>query len=297
MDERRAAPEKIAALILNWNGGELTERAVLSVTDQVERVVVVDNASTPAERERLAQFASEHGVLLIQNETNIGYAAGNNVGLRRVLDDGYDAVLVMNNDAEAEPGAVQLMTEYLASDPEIGAVGPTVVDMARPDSVMHTGLLLDFRTGKTGFVDQGVARDERRTQPFPTGAVSGAAFLAPTEVFRRCGVFDERFIFYYEDIEWSARLRRAGWKLMVVPQAVFRHVFGASMPTDTGVFYQARNRPIFFRLALGYSRIRALLFSAPSTLHTMAWLVRHRKPWMAIRSALYGWLLGLVARD
>jgi GT2 family glycosyltransferase len=288
---------KIAALILNWNGGTLTENAVRSVRDQVETVIVVDNASDPAERDRLREFAAEHRVLLIQNESNIGYAAGNNVGLQRVLDDGYDAVLVMNNDAEAEPGAVELLEDRLASEPALGAVGPTVVDMARPNSVMHTALVLDFKTGKTGFVDQGVLRANRRSNPFPTGAVSGCAFLASSDVLRECGLFDERFVFYYEDIEWSARVRRAGWKLEIVPQAVFRHVFGASMPSSTGFFYQTRNRPIFFRIGLGHSRLRSVLLSAPATIHTMAWLVRHRKFWVATRSALYGWLLGVAARD
>src|SRR4051794_1380517 len=117
---------KVAALILNWNGGELVERAILSVLDQVETVIVVDNASAPDERARLSNLASRDGVLLIQNETNIGYAAGNNVGLRRALEDDYDAVLVMNNDAEAEPGAVELLKSHLAGDERLGGVGPTV---------------------------------------------------------------------------------------------------------------------------------------------------------------------------
>jgi GT2 family glycosyltransferase len=189
------------------------------------------------------------------------------------------------------------MAEQLTGDPAIGAVGPTVVDMARPDSVMHTALVLDLRTGRTGFIDQGVHRDDRARNPFPTAAVSGCAFLARSEVLRECDLFDERFVFYYEDIEWSARVRRAGWQLEVVPGAVFRHVFGASMPSATGFFYQSRNRPIFFRIGLGHSRIRSILLSAPATLHSMAWLVRHGKLWTALRSAFYGWVLGIVAND
>jgi GT2 family glycosyltransferase len=235
--------------------------------------------------------------MLIENATNLGYAAGNNVGLRRALDEGYEAILVMNNDAEAEPGAVDLLRDHLASDASIAAVGPTVVDMARPDFVMHTALLLDMQSGKTGFVDQGVARSERRTQPFTTAAVSGCAFLASSEVFRECGLFDERFVFYYEDIEWSARVRRAGRKLELVPAAVFRHVFGASMPSATGFYYQSRNRPIFFRIGLGHSRLKATVLSFPGTLHSIAWLVRHGKLWTAVRTALYGWLLGVIAKD
>src|SRR4051812_38344020 len=96
-DDRLVPPLRIAALILNWNGGQLTENAVLSVKGQVDRLIVVDNASEQPERTRLAEFSALHNVILIQNEENVGYAAGNNVGLRRALDDGFDAVLVMNN--------------------------------------------------------------------------------------------------------------------------------------------------------------------------------------------------------
>src|SRR5581483_4215631 len=152
---------KTAALILNWNGGELVERAIRSVIEQVDTVIVVDNASSSTERARLAELATRDGVLLVQNETNIGYAAGNNVGLRRALDDGYDAVLVMNNDAEAEPGAVGLLASHLADHDRLAGVGPTVVDAEQPDLVMHTGLRLEFRNGQTGFVDQGLDRSTR----------------------------------------------------------------------------------------------------------------------------------------
>jgi GT2 family glycosyltransferase len=203
----------------------------------------------------------------------------------------------MNNDAEAEPGAVELLKDRLAAEPRLGGVGPTVVDAAQPDRVMHTGLVLEFRSGRTGFIDQGMTRGARGTDPFPTSALSGAAFLARTDVFRECGVFDERFVFYYEDIEWSARVRRAGRKLELVPAAVFRHVFGASMPSATGFYYQSRNRPIFFRIGLGHSRLKATVLSFPGTLHSIAWLVRHGKLWTAVRTALYGWLLGVIAKD
>src|SRR5437868_7333621 len=92
MDSEARAPMRAAAVILNWNGGVLTEKAVLSVIDQVERVIVVDNASAPDERDRLSEFSARQGVVLIQNEENVGYAAGNNVGLRHAVDEGYDVV-------------------------------------------------------------------------------------------------------------------------------------------------------------------------------------------------------------
>jgi GT2 family glycosyltransferase len=182
----------------------------------------------------------------------------------------------------------------LAQRTGLAAVGPTVVEMARPEVVVHTACRLSPRNG---MVDRGCLRSKIRTEAFSTEAISGAAFLARAAAFRECGDFDERFGFYFEDTEWSARVTRAGWKLEVVPRSVFRHVVGGSMPSVTGQYYRARNRPIFLRVGLGRSRPRAAYESVAATAIAVISLTRRGHPWIALRAVLAGWLVGVFLRD
>jgi GT2 family glycosyltransferase len=292
--DRPDSKHNVVAIILNWNGRCHTENAAISVLGEVDSVMIVDNASEHLERDKLGSFVAYHNMTLIQNDRNLGYAGGNNVGIRRALNDGFDAVLIMNNDAAAEPGAVRLLMQHLFQHPKLGAVGPTVVEMQNPDVVVHTACRLSARNG---MVDNGLLRSKVRTDPFHTEAISGAAFLARAATFEECGAFNERLVFYFEDIEWSARVQRAGWSLEIVPQSVFRHVVGGSMPSIRGQFYRARNRPIFLRLGLGQSRMRSLIGSTSGTAITMASLLRRGHLWTALRGVLLGWITGVVARD
>src|SRR5947209_14487378 len=106
---------KIAAVIFNANRAELTEAAALSVMSDVSQVYLVDNGSVPEQVARLTTFAEEHGMTLIRNAVNVGYAAGNNRAIDAAVKARYDGILVMNNDAAAEPGAVPALAEHLES--------------------------------------------------------------------------------------------------------------------------------------------------------------------------------------
>jgi GT2 family glycosyltransferase len=288
---------QVIAVILNWNGGEITLSAASSVSGQVDEVVIVDNASRTRERESLRSWCKQEDVTLIENERNLGYAAGNNVGIDYALSRGADGVLIMNNDALAEPGATVALIERLHSCPGLGAVAPMVVEMERPDIVVHTTCHLRTEKGRGGWHDRGRQRSAIETEPLPTEAISGEAFLARSETLRQVGAFDERFVFYFEDTEWSARAQRGNWKLEVVPRAIFRHAIGGSMPSLKGQYFRARNRPIFLRVGLAESRLAAARHSALATFIAMAALARRGHPWIALRSVLYGWIIGILARD
>lgn len=286
----------MAALILTWNGGDMTRDAAASVTDEVDEVVVIDNASNADEQASLRVWCERDGVTLIQNGTNLGYAAGNNVGIDYALRHGFDGVLIMNNDAQAEPGAVPTLVARLTSMPRLGAVSPMVVEMANPRLVVHTACYLRPNAGSVDWHDNGRERSEIREDAFPTDTLSGEAILARSTALGQCGGFDARFVYYFEDTEWSTRLRRSGWELEVVPGAVFRHVMSGSMPSARAVYFRARNRPIYLRVGLAESRISAARKSTRATAVAVGGLLRRGHPQLAIR-ATAGWLVGMLKRD
>jgi GT2 family glycosyltransferase len=114
----------------------------------------------------------------------------------------------------------------------------------------------------------------------------------------QCGGFDEHFVYYFEDTEWSTRVRRGGWKLEVevVPQSVFRHMISGSMPSARAVYFRARNRPIFLGVGLAESHCSAAWKSTTSTFIMASGLLRRGQLRLAAR-AVRGWLVGVLIRD
>jgi GT2 family glycosyltransferase len=220
---------RIAAVVLSWNGREDTLACLRSLEGEDVDVIVVDNASTDGSAEAVS------GVELIRNEENLGYAGGMNVGIRAALDRGADAVLLLNNDVEVEPGAPAALAEAAAG---AGAVCPVVVFADDPARVWYAGAELDPRRGYQGRHRtslEGVGETER---------ICGAAVLIPRQALERVGAFDEQLFAYVEDADWSLRAREAGLPLRVIPVARVRHKVSASTGGEgspDALYYSVRN--------------------------------------------------------
>jgi GT2 family glycosyltransferase len=284
----------VAAVILNWNRADLTSECMAAVSRQVDRVYVVDNGSREDDRE-LLRDAADARTTVLANPENLGYAGGCNRGVHAALADGFSAVLVLNNDAFPDPGAVGRLKVRLRSSQDIGAVGPAVVRRGTRE-VLHLGCSLDTRTGRGRWLDSGSELTELDRAVRTTDYIGGEAILVRSELIEAVGMFDERYFCYFEDVDWGLRARRAGWRLEVVPDAVFEHVASATSAGLVGAYYRARNQPLFLRLALGRSRASALVRSAPAELLSMASLLRRRRLSLALRGVARGWLDGVAAR-
>jgi GT2 family glycosyltransferase len=219
---------KVAAVVLSWNGREDTLACLRSLEGEDADVIVVDNASTDGTADAVT------GVELIRNDENLGYAGGMNVGIRAALDRGADAVLLLNNDVEVEPGAVAALA---AAANGTGAACPIVVFADDPDRVWYAGADFDPRRGYQGRHRTTVDRDE-------TERICGAAVLIPRGTIERIGAFDEALFAYVEDADWSLRAREAGLPLRVFPGARVRHRVSASTGGEgspDALYYSVRN--------------------------------------------------------
>ncbi len=285
----------VAAVILNWNRAKLTLECVAAVTRQVDHVYVVDNASSPADRAKLDQARDER-TTVVANEENLGYAGGCNRGVFAALADGFPRVLIMNNDAFPDAGAVASLMARLDGASQIGAVGPVVLERGTR-KVLHVGCSLDPRTGRGRWLGRGQSLEAIDDDlPVPTDYLSGEAMLVRSQLIQEVGMFDERYFCYFEDVDWGLRARRAGWGLEVIPRATFEHIVGATSAGVTGTYYRARNLPLFLRIALHQTRFGALVLSAPTEILTFLALVRRRRLGLALRAVVSGWLVGLAMR-
>jgi GT2 family glycosyltransferase len=234
----------VDCVIVNRDGGESLFSAVRSVQSQTDvdlSIVVVDNASRPEERERLA--AEAPNVRIVAFSRNLGFAAAANEGIARTR---APFVLLVNNDATLAPDYTARLAARLTLDERLAAVQGLVLERsgARVDTA---GLEWNGR-GEAVPVLAGADPAVTPLAVFEVTGVSATAALyrrdALTQVAPHGGVFDDRFFAYYEDVDLSLRLARAGWRFACDPQAVARHEgsrTGRRAPFRRAV-WTARNR-------------------------------------------------------
>lgn len=273
---------KLVAVVLSYNGREDTLAALESLRG-IE-TVVVDNGSSDGTAEAVAERFSE--VELIRTGVNLGFAGGNNVGIRRVLDRGAEWVLLLNNDASVEPGLVEALAAAAAERPDAGVLACKVL-FADSDRLWYAGATFDANLGRSRHERFG---EPDRPDPLrETTRATGAAMAVSRAAIEAAGLLDEELFLYAEDLEWSLRIRRAGYTILYVPAARVRHrvsaaAGGAGSPTTA--YYETRNmlavveryRP----LPRGLTGLRRSLVVAPRVLLSL------RRPASA-RAALRGW--------
>jgi GT2 family glycosyltransferase len=222
------------AVVLNWNGGDDTLAALASLDGLP--VVCVDNGSTDGSPEAIA--SAFPAVDLIRTGVNLGFAGGNNVGIRRALERGADWVLLLNNDAVAEPGLAAALESAAAARPDAGLLACKIlaVDGA---TVQYAGATFRPRLGYSGRVATSGPEELR-----DVGRADGAALAVSRAAVERAGLLDESLFAYVEDVDWSLRMRAAGFAVVFVPDAKVWHVGSASTggaASTANLYYATRN--------------------------------------------------------
>lgn len=227
----------ISLIIVNWNGKDLLRECLQSVRKErahpdapTTEVIVVDNASTDGSAAMAREEFPE--MQLIENSENVGFAAGNNCGLR--MCRGRYAVL-LNSDAQLQAGALRALMEFMDAHSNAGAAGPMLLypdgrwqPSGRPFPTMSrflrevTGIYA--RAGGDAYLLREVDPEQVRE----VDEVSGACMMVRREAWEQAGLLDSRFFLLYEDVDWCRRIKNGGWKIFYVPQARIVHHYGAS---------------------------------------------------------------------
>jgi len=236
----------LGIVIVNWNVRDLLAACLDSVYLDLAHsglsgaVCVVDNGSSDGSAAMLrAQFPHTQ---LIEAE-NSGMGAGNNLGLRALIEQRQPfASLILNPDTLVRPGALRHLLAVLCARPQAGVVAPKLLN---PDgSLQHSGFHFPglIQAGSDLFPPPGrlsrlldsplngryPARAYAGGKPFQVDHTLGAAFMVRTAALTTCGLFDETFHMYCEEIDWQWRMARAGWERWIAPSAELIHYGGQS---------------------------------------------------------------------
>jgi GT2 family glycosyltransferase len=228
---------RLVAVVLNWNGGDDTLRALASLAGI--DTICVDNGSTDGSDGEVERRFPQ--VELVRTGSNLGYTGGNNVGLRRAIERGADWVLVMNNDATAEPGVEAALAQAAEQRPDAGILACKVL-FEDGETVQYAGASFNTLLGYSGRPVGYGKRDgfhELRDVDRADGAAMAISVAALGD-----GQLAEELFAYVEDVELSLRLRRSGYSVVFVPGAVVRHKGSAATGGSTSthnLYYDTRN--------------------------------------------------------
>ncbi|MBI4476471.1 MAG: glycosyltransferase family 2 protein [Acidobacteria bacterium] len=230
----------VAIVIVSYEAREALERCLEALCDAPPRrsheIVVVDNASTDRSAERVEERWP--GVRLVRLPGNVGFAAATNTGIRQGRSE---FVLLLNSDTIVPAGAIDRLVAALERDPAAAAAGPRLVDPSGKVEISFGGMMspLDELRQKLlvrahGMGLPGVRRYVHAlvSRPQAPDWVSGACLLVRRADAERVGLLDERFFLYGEDVDFCARLRELGRRILFVPDIEVRHARGQSVAFD-----------------------------------------------------------------
>ncbi len=228
----------VSVVIINWNTRDILRNCLVSVFEQTQgiavEVIVVDNASHDGSVEMVQEEFPR--VALITNEENRGFAAGNNQGLA-AAQGRY--VLLLNSDTIVLDGAVKKTVAFADAHPEAAVTGCRVLNSDRTPQAScfmfpsALNMLLSAFYLYRLFPKNRFFGRERMTwwdkgSPREVDVVSGCFMMVRREAIEHVGAMDEAFFMYAEETDWCYRFKKAGWKVMFMPEACIIHLGRAS---------------------------------------------------------------------
>lgn len=234
----------VSVIVVNWKTPDLTCKALAALYNSTvapEQVIMVDNASAD---ETVTRVRHEFpGVIILENQDNVGFAKANNQAIRTVVDQPY--VWLLNSDTETGAQSLAQLVQYLDENPRVGAVGPQLVYPTRawqsvggffPSSLNVLYYLIPF----TWLFPTAWRRRMRSIalfpQPIPKAGfdldyVTGAAVLLRRAALDEVGLLAEEYFMYFEETDLCWRLHQANWGRRVIPTEPVMHVYGGSYKT------------------------------------------------------------------
>jgi len=242
--EKNPKSPKTAVIVLNWNNKKDTSICLRSLEKLQEvEVVLVDNGSTD---DSVGYFQENFpNCTLLQTDYNLGYAGGNNVGISYALKQGFDYILILNNDTTVAPDILSHFLATFEKHPNAGILGGKIYLMDRPDFFDHFGGF--WKKRKVDFEYVGFHQREDHTSfetTQPLDYICGASMMVRREVFEAIGLLDPRFFLFCEETDFCFRARKAGFDVLFCPQAKIWHKGSASFTggKPQATYFQWRNR-------------------------------------------------------
>ena len=247
---------KVAVILLNWNGKEDTLECLASVK-QLDytsyEIVLVDNGSTD---DSVDAILKQHpDVTLLQTGENLGYAGGNNVGIRWALEQGADYILLLNNDTIV---ATDLLSAFVSAAkllPSGSILGAKIYFYDKPDTLWFAGGRWRSESNSFEHIGYGQPDSDEFNHKIEVDYITGCALFANAATFKEIGLLDDTFFLTYEETDWCYRAKAKGHKCIVIPEAKLWHKVSSSFGgADSPLvnYFMTRNKLLWAKKHLSF---------------------------------------------
>jgi len=243
---------QISIIILNWNGKEITKDCLESLKKQNFKeyeIILVDNASTDDSSKYLKKKFPK--IKLIQNKKNIGYAGGNNIGIKKAKGD---YILILNNDTVLDNN---FLNELWGNKNKANILGVKNYYFDKKNIIWAIGSKVNRFTMRAKLIGNGLM-DSKEIDKRDIEHAVGSAMLINKKVIDKIGFLDNSFFAYYEETEWQTRAQNAGFKISWVPTAKLWHKVAYSTGggrSPFSAYYLVRNRGYYIKKWAKYKLI------------------------------------------
>ncbi len=268
---------KVSIIILTWNAYKMTSQQLVDVARldtngmNVE-TIIVDNGSTDDTISKLTEYKLPNmGYKFIETGKNLGFAGGNNVGMKDAIKRGADYIILMNNDLILSKDILTKMVSLAESDNSIGTIAPKMyfakgyefhkdryTKSESGNVIWYAGGIID--RDNVYSVHRGVDEvDQGQYNKIEdTDFTNGACVLITKEVIKKIGYMNESYFLYWEDADYSERIKRAGFRVVYTPETKLWHMVSSTNGSDSpsNDYFIIRNRLIF---GLRFSSLRTKL--------------------------------------
>lgn len=242
--------DNVAIILLNWNSFKDTYDCVESLKKMIHsqfHIFIIDNDSMDNSWNLLNDvFSTDSTITLIKSPENIGFAGGNNIGIKAALKMGYNYFWLLNVDTIVKEDTLSELLLALKKDNKIGITGSKILYFGT-NKIWFAGGKVNLFTGKVGHV--GMGKEDIYNQfniEKDSQYITGCSLLVQRKVLDTVGLMKEDYFLYYEETDWNIRIRKAGWKTVYVPKSVVFHKVSTSSggeknPSPFVSYYTVRN--------------------------------------------------------
>ena len=261
----------ISIVTVNYNQPQATLALLNSIKlyypEANLEIILVDNGSS---ENKEADFKSCYkGINFIRSEVNIGFAAGNNFGIRKATGD---YLFLVNNDTEFTAGLIETLVDTMEKFPEIGIISPKIKYFDQPDMIQYAGFTpMNYYTCRNHCIGKfEIDKGQYDHIVGPTGYVHGAAMMLSREALLKAGEMAENYFLYYEEMDWCERIKKAGFEIWLNTNATIYHKESLAVGKNSALkaYFMNRNRILFTRrnaclLQRNFFYVYFLLFVTP----------------------------------
>ena len=262
----------IAIILVNWKNYDDTKNCLKSLylsNNTSFNIILIDNESKEKSASKLKE--SFPHITILPQETNLGFTGANNLGIKYGLALGAEYIMLLNNDTIVPKNFMPPLLTTRRSNSQIAAVQPKIMFADKPDKIWSGGGIYNSLIASTTTIGYDQLDTEKYNKPTYLDWLTGCCILIKAEIISEVGLLNNHFFAYYEDVDWSLRIRKLGYLLAYNPSVPIYHKAGASSKTKSKTtdgflspfvhFLNTRNHIFLVRLhAKGFHAINAHVF-------------------------------------